>query len=69
MRLSLGGEGTDLATIPVVSDIALALWLCGKEFPQRQKVVQQILIRKKKSTVLIDRHTGCLRESHTLVVV
>ena len=69
MRLSLGGEGTDLATIPVVSDIALALWLCGKEFPQRQKVVKQVFIRRKKSTVCVDTHLGGLRESRALMVV
>ena len=42
-----------------------------KEFPQRQKVVKQVkyLLGGKKSTVHVDRHTGRLRESHTLIAV
>ena len=38
--------------------------LCIKEFPQRWKVVKQIkyLLKGKKSTIPVDRHTGRLRE-------
>ena len=42
----------------------LALQLCREEFPQRWKVVKlvQCLIRRKNSTVHVDRHTGRLRQ-------
>ena len=53
-----------LATRPVVSDKALAPWLCRNEFPQRWKVVKQVrkqvFIRKKR--VCVDRYMGRLRE-------
>ena len=40
---------------------ALALQLCRKEFPQRWKVVKSVFIRRKKSTVCVDRHRKRLR--------
>ena len=52
-----------LAARPVVSDKALALQLCRKEFLQRWKVeTSKLFIRRKKSTVRVDGHTGGLRE-------
>ena len=38
-----------------------------KEFPQRQKVVKEVqyLLRERKSTVHVDRHTGGLRDRVT----
>ena len=40
---------------------ALALQLCRKEFPQRWKVVKSVFIRRKESTVCVDRHRKRLR--------
>ena len=58
-----------LATRPVASDKALVLWLCGKELPQRQKVVKQVkCLLGGRSVVHVD---GCRQthgESHSLVV-
>ena len=56
-----------LATRPMVSDKAPGLQLCGKEFPQWQKVVNQVkcLLGGKKSTVCVDRHKGMLREAES----
>ena len=54
---------------------ALALRLCRKEFPQRQKAVKPMkyLLRRKKSTECVERHMGRLRQreslSHTLMAV
>ena len=50
-----------LTTRPVVSDKALSLWLCRKEFPQRQQVGNKCLL-VGKSIVSIERHMGGLRE-------
>ena len=51
----LVGDHQILASGLVVSDKALALWLCRKEFPQRWKVVKQS-IKSKKSTVHVGIH-------------
>ena len=65
-----------LASNPVVSDKALALWLCRKEFPQRQKVVKQIkyLLRGGKNKkyiwyMWIDTGVDSESLSHTLVAM
>ena len=50
-----------LANRPVVSDKGPDLQLCWKEFLQRWKVVKQVFIKRKKSTVHVDRYTGRLR--------
>ena len=44
---------------------ALVLQLCRKEFSWRWKVVKQVFIGRKKSTVHIDRHMGILRDRVT----
>ena len=50
------GDHQILASGLVVSDKALALRLCRKEFPQRWKVVKQGIYEEKKSTVHVDIH-------------
>ena len=50
-----------LASRPVISDKGPGLQLCRKEFLQRWKVVKQVFIIRKKSTVYGDRYTGRLR--------
>ena len=54
-----------LTARPVVSDKALGLWLCRKEFPQRRKTVKQVFIRRgKKSTVRVDKtHAWAQRQT------
>ena len=54
-------EYQSLANRPVVSDKGPGLQLCRKEFLQRWKVVKQVFIIRKKSTVYVDRYTGRLR--------
>ena len=55
-----------LTTRPVASDKALALRLCRKEFPQRQRVVKQakcLLGGKRVQYVWIDTLVGSERQS------
>ena len=63
----LGGGGESVRSEPLDQwsvTRALALRLCRKEFLQRQEVVKQVmcLLREKKSTARVDRHTGKLKE-------
>ena len=62
LRLGHGSESWILDTRPEVRDKALALWLGRNELPQRQEVVKQRFIRRKKYTVYVDRHRGGFRE-------
>ena len=75
LRLSHGGESTRSQLLEQWSVTrVLALWLCRKEFPQRQKVMKQVkcLLGGNNGTVYVARHTDGLRdivvESHPPVV-
>ena len=61
-----------LAARPVVSDKALAIWLFRKRIPTEMESSEtsKVLIRKKRSIVCADRHTGGLkRELLSLALV
>jgi len=52
----------------VVSDKALVFWLYRKEFATKIKSSEtgKVFLRRKKSSVCVDRHMGKLSESLTL---
>ena len=55
-----------LATGPVVSDQALTLWLCRRSIPTKMESSEtsKVFIRRKKSTVYVDRWADPEKESH-----
>ena len=62
-----------LATRPVVSDKALAIQLCGKEFPQRWKTVKEVryLLRGERVQYMqigTQQTLGWVLESHLMAV-
>ena len=65
LRSGHGSESTE--SRPLDKWSVARPWLSGsaeKEFPQRRKVVKQVkyLLREKRSTVRVGRHTGRLKE-------
>ena len=57
---------------PVISDKAPALWLCRKEFPQRQKAVKQVksLLREREYNTCRPTHwSGRVKILHNLLLV